>query len=303
MTKDHNIIVPNTFLLGAQKAATTSVYGWLSQHPEICAPLSTKDLAYFTREDMYAQNGLGGLSAYYEEVYQGEDVIINGSVHYIFFEKALKRIAQEAPDAKCILIVRNPSDRAISAYQYAKKFNWETLDILDAFAQEEARLRSNDHKVVSELTYQNHGLYHQQIQTFLKHFDRSQLMVVLYEEVSQKPTEVAKELYEFLGVDPSFQPEFKVLNATGQVKNKTFQKVAFGNSPLRNFFVKKVLRQILSEDAWAKLRWKAIHMNTKNSDSEEADELLQARKHLKEFYKGDILQLEAFLNKDLSQWK
>lgn len=303
MSEESKHIVPNTFLLGAQKAATTSVYGWLSQHPEICAPMATKDLGYFTREDMYPVDGLEGLSKYYEEVYQGQKVIINGSVHYIFFEKALQRIAAEVPEAKCILIVRNPVDRAISAYRYAHKFNFEELDVLEALKAEEDRMASGDHRTLSELTYKQHGLYYRQIQTFLKYFDRSQLKVILYQDVAEKPGEVARELFEFLNVDPSFEPEYKVLNTTGKVKNQTLQKVAFGDSPIRNFFVRKVLRLVLSEDAWAKLRWKVIHMNTQDTTSEEPEDIQQARAQLADYFREDTARLEEFLNKDLSQWK
>lgn len=84
MSKDS--VLPNTFLIGAQKCATTSIYDWLSQHPKVCAPISVKDYAFFTRDDFY-NKGLKHLSSFYNGSYNNEKVILQGSVHYIFLKK------------------------------------------------------------------------------------------------------------------------------------------------------------------------------------------------------------------------
>ena len=81
-----NKILPNTFLIGAQKSATTSVYNWLALHPDICAPLSVKDYAFFTREDFF-EKGINHLSSFYEDVFNDEKIILQGSVHYIFLKR------------------------------------------------------------------------------------------------------------------------------------------------------------------------------------------------------------------------
>ena len=298
-----NKILPNTFLIGAQKSATTSVYNWLALHPDICAPLSVKDYAFFTREDFFAQ-GINHLSSFYEGFFNNEKIILQGSVHYIFFEKALKRISEFNPQAKFILILRNPVERAISAYEYALKFNYETLSLKEAFDREEERLMSSEHRVVSELTYKNHGLYNKQIKTFLKYFGKDQIKIVLFEEVSKNPQEVMASLFNFLGVKEIEIEEFRSHNITGSLKNKTIQKIVFGDNEVRNFLVKNIFNRIIPPKYKAKLRWKIIHLNTKKTKKEEIKGLTpEFIKTLNLYYENDIEELEKFLNKDLSHWK
>lgn len=300
--KNKTMISPNTFLIGVQKSATTSVYNWLSQHPEICAPVALKDFEYFTRESYYTDDQL--LNNFYKEVYNNEEVILQGNVHYIFFEESLKRIKEYCPDAKCILILRNPVERAISAYYYAVKFNYEDLPLEEGFKKESERLNSEDIRILSELTYKHHGLYYKQIKRFYEIFSKDQLEVHLYEDVSDTPEKVTTSIFKFLDVDDKFKPEFKSLNNTGEIKNKLLQKIGFGENPIRNFFVRKVLRLFLNEDQWAKLRFYIIHKNTKFKKNDYLENINpDFLKQLKEFFKEDIENLEKLLDKDLSSWK
>lgn len=305
MSKDHNnlkLVQPNTFLIGAQKCATTSVYDWLSQHPEICAPMSVKDFEYFTRPEYFNNEAL--LSGYYKDLLKNESVIMQGSVHYIYFEEALKRITNTSPKSKFILIVRNPIERAISAYKYAVKFNYEDLPIEQAFKAESDRLKSKDIRVLSELTYKTHGLYFEQISKLYELIDKNQLHIVLYEDISTNPEKVTTDLFKFLEVDPKFIPTFRSFNNTGKIRSKWIQKIGFGDGPIRNFFVRKVFRAFLSEEKWAKLRFLIIHANTKNTKSDYTNQLNKDfLDELNQFFKSDIESLELLLKRDLSHWK
>lgn len=301
---DASLVLPNTFLIGAQKCATTSVYNWLAQHPEICAPISLKDYDFYIDDEKFVTQGFNKLSSHYNGYYTDEKVIMQGSVHYIFFEKALQRISKKHPDSKCILIVRNPLERAISSYKYAVKFNFENLTIQKAFLKENERLSSQNLRVQYEQTYKAHSLYYKQIISFLKYFKPNQLKVILYEDITKQPEKVTEELFSFLGVDATFIPEYKVLNTTGSLKSKKLQKFIFGKSKLREFLVKSIFNKLVSEDFKSKLRWKIIHMNTKNATNKNMD--VYDNTWLKEqlaFFEKDINQLEILLEKDLSHWK
>lgn len=297
-------LLPNTFMIGAQKAATTSLYYWLSQHPDICAPMSVKDYAFFTRPE-YFNKGISHINSFYEDDYQKQKIVLQGSVHYIFFEKSIQRIYEQQPNAKFILALRDPVDRAMSAYRYAKKFNYECESFKRAIELEENRLHKSDIRTKSECTYLYHGLYYQQIKQFLKYFDRSQLYVCFYEDIKSNPKDVIKKLFEFLEIDLRYNPELKTMNRTGEVKNKAFQKVAFGNHPVRNFVVRKFLRKLIPEKTRTNLRWKVIDMNTNSSQNSSADIITSPKtlEYLSVFYKEDITKLEQLLDKDLSHWK
>ena len=292
---------PNTFLIGVQKAATTSVFNWLRQHPEICAPLAMKDLAFFTRPMFYEEKGIDFLLKHYENCKSSQKIKLQGSVHYIFFEDALRRIKSFNPDAKFILILRQPVDRAISGFKYARKFNYENLNFEDAVEKETQRIQSEDLRIISECTYVSHGYYAYQIKRFLKYFEKNQLKILLYEDVKDSPEKITRELYEFLGVDPKFNPEFTAYNKTGSLKSKTIQKILFGDHLIKKILV-RMISSIITEEQMAKLRWKLIHINTSNKeDNYEISQDLIDR--LSANFEADITELEQLIDRDLSHWK
>ena len=292
---------PNTFLIGVQKAATTSVFNWLGEHPEICAPLAMKDLEFFTRPSFYEEKGVGFLLKHYENCKKYQRIKIQGSVHYIFFEDALKRIKSFNPEAKFILILRQPVERAISGYKYAIKFNYENLSFKDAVEKEAQRIQSEDLRIISECTYVSHGYYAYQIKRFLKYFKKSQLKIILYEDVTDSPEKITKELYKFLGVNPEFKPEFTAYNKTGSLKSKTLQKFFFGDHWIKKTLV-RMISSIISEEKMAKLRWKIIHMNTSNKEGKHkiSKDLID---RLNANFEADITELEQLIDRDLSHWK
>lgn len=297
-------IIPNTYLIGVQKAATTSFYNWLSQHPQICAPASLKDIAFFVKPELYKDRGIKYLSDRYKRDYKGEDIILQGCVHYVFFKEAIQRIKESNKDAKLILILRNPIERSLSAYHYAKKFNYENLPIMEAFGQESKRMQSNSILELSELTYVNHSLYYKQIVDVLEYFSREQLLVLFYENIKKNHEKELKKAFKFLNLQQDVEIDYKAYNNTGSVRNKTLQRVVFGDNPIRNFIVRDIVKQIVPENTLKKMRWKVMDLNTKQKKSNYLNEVnLELKKELLQVFKDDIENLELLLSEDLSHWK
>lgn len=293
---------PNTFLIGVQKAATTSVFNWLSQHPEVCAPLAMKDISFFTRPMFYKEKGINYLLEHYKNCNSSQKIRLQGSVHYIFFEDSLKRIHKFCPDAKFILILRHPMERAISSYLYARKFNYEKLSFDEALQAEEDRMNNDDLKIRSECTYLNHGFYAYQIQRFLKYFKRDQLLILLYDDLKSQPEQSIFKAFKFLSIDENFIPDFKQHNKTGTVKYKFLQKMLLGENRFKKIIVNKVLPKIISEEQKAILRWKFIHFNTSDKQTDIQIDQNVVEKYNPVFEK-DISELEKILKRDLSNWK
>ena len=293
---------PNTFLIGVQKAATTSVYNWLSQHPEVCAPLAMKDISFFTRPMFYKKKGINYLLKHYQNCSNKEIISLQGSVHYIFFEDAICRIKKFNPHSKFILILRQPMERAISSYLYAVKFGYENLSFEDALKEESKRMETNDLRIKSECTYINHGFYAHQIKVFLKYFKKEQLKIVFYEDIKDDAEECMKSLYKFLSIEKDFKPDFKTHNKTGTLKSKFIQRLFLGNHRLKNVLVKKILPKFISEEQKANLRWKIIHLNTSNKKKSLKIDSNTIEKYNK-LFQDDINELEKITNRDLSSWK
>ena len=293
---------PNTFLIGVQKAATTSVYNWLSQHPEVCAPLAMKDIAFFTRSMYYEDKGHNYLLNHYQNCELKEKIKLQCSVHYIFFEAALRRIKSFNPNSKFILILRQPMERAVSSYLYAKRFGEEHLSFKEALEQEHERINSEDFVTKSSCTHINHGFYAHQINVFLKYFKKELLKIVFYDDIRNDANECIRGLYEFLSVEKDFVPEFKNHNRSGKVKLRFIQNFLFGDSGIKRFLVNTVLPKIISDEKRAILRWKIIDMNVWNKKDELNIDKTLTEKYNSLFYK-DINELEKITNRDLSSWK
>lgn len=292
--------IPNTILIGAQKAGTSSFYDWLSQHPDIFAPKSVKDYPYFSYEDYYSK-GLKHYKKYFEKK-QDESIILAGSVNYVCFEYAIKRIHELNKDMKLIFVLRNPIERAFSAYNYQLKMMRENItDFETALEQENERLCSDDFTVLSELTYIEHGLYYKQLQMLQKYFPLNQIKVILFDDIKENPELTVKEVFTFLNIDREFKPEFNFLNETGEIKYKWIKSLLYKQGSFRKFIVQNIVNVFLPLEKRAAIKDYISHQFTIKSKKNNLEDHIK-EKLLSEFI-VDINSLEILLNKDLSLWK
>jgi len=297
-----SVVKPNTFLIGVQKAATTSLFNWIAQHPEVSGPSSIKDYPFFIKDEFYKE-GIGSLDRIYrEEGYTNERVVMQGSVQYMFFKKASERISEYNPNSKIIIVLRNPVERAISAYRYFNKMNLETLTMKEAILEEEKRLHGTFQERC-ELTYVAHGLYAKQLKEVFSFFPRDQILILFYEQVKNEPQNTVRRVFQFLNIAPDFQPDFKILNQTGNVRIQWLQKLVFNQNKIKKFIVKNFLDFLMPLHKRTKLKLRLKEWNTKGSPAVSTEEFAEERKVLRRLFLEDICELEVLLKKDLSSWK
>ena len=300
-------IKPNVFLIGVQKSATTSLYNWIAQHPDVCGPTSTKDTPFFIDDKLY-NKGFSFLESIYSKYYENQKVIINGSAHTVYFEKALKRLSNYNPEAKIILVLRNPVERAISAYNFAVKRNLDDKDLLSSIDEEHLRLKSDDVQILSETTYIDHGRYFKQISMLRNYFKEENTLILFYKDVKHNPEQVIKETYSFLNLDPQFNPELKALNKTGTVRFKLIKNLVYNNNPVKKFLLKNVFDVIIPYDLKYRIKISILRLITKKdtkATKEQPKNVIdnQTKRYLYKLLEEDINNLESLLNKDLSHWK
>ncbi len=297
-----SIIKPNTFLIGAQKAATTSLYNWIAQHPEVSAPSAIKDFPFFIRDEFYDRGPESLDKIYREEGYRDEKVIMQGCVQYMFFQEALKRISEFDSSAKLIVILRDPTERALSAYRYFRKLNLETWPLGKAIAEEGKRL-SGTYQERCDFTYVAHGLYARQLKEIFTYIPKDRILVLLYEQLKNDPGTAVRKVFQFLSIAPDFKPEFRILNQTGQVRIKWLQKLVFNQTKVKKFLVDNLMDPFIPLHKRTVIRWKFKEWNTKGSPAVSTDEFTAERKVLRKLFLEDICELENMLNIDLSSWK
>ena len=202
--------LPEVIIIGAQKSGTTSLFSYLTQHPQIRAPLR-KEIHYFGDKFINGTEWYRGHFPPERRLSRGQ-VTFEGSPSYLFHPLVPERLAVLLPKAKLIAVLRDPAERAVSHYFHSKRRGREALSIEDALAQEEQRLaqalanRRYDDPAFRHHSYKRRGHYCEQLERFQAIFPSGQLLILNSDELFTKPELVLRRVAEFIGVDPSFRP-------------------------------------------------------------------------------------------------
>jgi hypothetical protein len=221
-------LLPDFLIIGTAKSGTTTLYGWLTEHPFV-APAAQKEIHYFDYEwyrglDWYRSNfpSRQERDAFAAE-HGGPFVTGEASPTYISHEWAPGRIAHTLPHVKLIVSFRNPVDRAYSQFQMSRREDEEPLDsFADAVAAEEDRLRGEIAHLKADPHYSSWPIgcwsyllrsrYAEQVERLFKLFPREQFLFVDADELQAKPAETLDEVYTFLDLPAHDNEKLKNLH-------------------------------------------------------------------------------------------
>jgi hypothetical protein len=217
---------PNFFIVGAAKSGSTSLAEYLRQHPDVFMPggedFGMKEPMHFCDPIPPWQEKYRDFNTYLSLFADAGNrkAVGEASVAYLASPGAETRIYNRYPDAKIIIVLRNPADRVYSWYSFLCQLGLEPGPSLErALADEEKR--AADAALFREswywhgsLLYFRFGHYADDLERFFRRFPRQQVHVLLSEDLKARPEETTRAVFEFLGVDPSFVPSFKVYNPT-----------------------------------------------------------------------------------------
>lgn len=198
--------LPTFVIVGAQKCGTTSLHRMLRQHPQVHMS-RTKELHFFDRHfdrgrDWYAAQ----FTPTRQHRHSGET-----TPSYMYLEDARKRLIATLPDAKIVMILRNPIDRAYSHYWHdVRRLEQKrrTQPVPESFeaalAQERPALMPQPAgaggDAAGQLSYLGRGEYLDQIEPFAAAYGRDRLHVMLLEDLLADRTAALRGLFRFLGV-------------------------------------------------------------------------------------------------------
>lgn len=189
------MVLPNFILAGAPKAGSSSFFELLRQHPDIYAS-SVKEPFFF---DFNFERGID----WYEQFFRDrrhEQAIGEATVWYMRWPSVPERIHRTLPDVKLIFILRNPIERAFSNYMMDLNGGHYTPEQTFGYViRNEDRVPSLNRTIVSA------GYYYQHLQRFEKYFDRSQILVLLYDDFVRDWQVTLRQACEFLNVDPDVE--------------------------------------------------------------------------------------------------
>jgi hypothetical protein len=311
---------PNFFLAGTVKAGTTSLYHYLAQHPQIyMSPIKEpcffatelrpanfvpefqpqmfreQEAAHRYLEGPMTQTRFGGPIVTWEDYLKlfrnvhGETAVGEASVSYLWSRTAARNIAKRIPSARIVLVLRNPADRAYSQYLQAVSAGQVRTSFREQIQASMRRGPESKFDVLNPLL--EFGRYFEQVQRFFQHFPREQVRVDLYEDYRANPKQTLADLYRFLEVDPTFQPDL----------TKRFLEPSVPQFITAAYFLKRY-------GVWQKIkRWspKPIRPALKSAAVRKRASLVMDpadRAHLREYYRDDIGKLSALLGRDLRIW-
>ena len=293
--------LPNFLIIGSAKGGTSSLHYYLKQHPQIFMP-DLKEPRFFALEGEFLNfqnpdsainyNSITTLEAYknlFANV-TNEIAIGEASPLYLYSEKAARRIKHYVPDAKLIVILRNPADRAFSCYTHLQREDYETLSFESALKAEPERIQNNWAHLWH---YREAGYYYRQLKPYFELFDPEQIKIYLFDEFKQDNHVVLTDIYDFLGVDRDFVPDMTRQNVSGMPKSRMLQKF-FSQKNVFRSTIQAVVPKELRHTVAAKI--KAWNIGKKPKLNPETRHQLMLE------YRDDILQLQTLIAKDLTSW-
>jgi hypothetical protein len=218
---------PGFVMIGVQRCGTTSMFRMLAAHPQAVH-------AYRKQVNYFDLNYARPMSWYYGHFPMasqarrragnlGEPVAFEASGYYIYHPFALERMARDLPDLRLVVMLRDPVERAYSAYkhEYARGFETETFE--RALELEDSRLAGEVDRMRQDIgyeslphrhhSYKHRGQYAEQLERVFEHYPRSQVHVLESELYFSQPAQEYGRLLEFLGLRPYQPAQFTQLNA------------------------------------------------------------------------------------------
>ena len=238
--------LPDFLIIGAQKAATTSLFAYLQEHPAIWLP-PCKECHYFTRpwrpvayyRAFFPTRG----TRRQQERMLGHPLRIGEATpYYLHHPAAPARVASVLPDIQLIALLRDPVERAYSHYRHAVRHGFETLSFEDALAAEEQRAAGDAERMArapypmnaghKHFSYVQRGRYAEQLRRWLRHFPREQIHIEVAEHLIDVPAETLARIEGFLKLPSAPDRKFGIHNKG----NKTGEMNPDTKASLREIF-------------------------------------------------------------------
>jgi hypothetical protein len=284
-------------IIGTQKGGTTALFRYMGQHPDVFVP-EAKEIHYFSNPEFHAQ-GPEYLHTFYSE-YGGEQVVGGAYVHLLHYAESAKTMWEYNSEMKLIAVLRNPIDRAYSAYWFAVRNGWESAETFEEALELEASRLKGTRQEQTELTYLNQGKYAQRLQPFLDQFGTEQLRVVFQDNLRADPGAAVRETLQWLGVEREAELNMsKPVNVAGMPRFRRLQRVL-----LQENQVKRALRKVTTPGfRWQFQKRIVLPLVKKNVRPVQYQPMKEeTRTRLIEYFAPYNRELEALLGADVPHW-
>lgn len=295
---------PDFFIIGAPKAGSSALWQALRCHPHVYVP-ATKEPNYFAYKGQSIDFTCPGSEHLRQTCITDESAYLGlfrdcpagarageASVGYLSAPDAPAALAATVPTARLVVVLRHPVDRAFSHWTYMRQLGWEPIgDFAAAIAASSGRLAAGWRRAWD---YLEPGRYGKHLDRWFDHFDRSQLLVLFYEEWTSQPQDVLRVVCRHIGVEPRDDLPVLKENATRGLRWPAIRRWMVSDSMPR-----RLARGLLP--AGFRDRISRVVESANVGPKPRLDPEIRAR--LLDTYASDIDRLEAISGRDLSAWR
>lgn len=296
--------LPNFLIVGAAKSGTSSLHNYLNQHKDVFMPsynnkgMKVKEPRFLIKDlvEHRLHNGVWSWEEYQSlfDSVKEEKAIGESTVLYLYYYKhSIKNIKKYlGNDVRIIIMLRNPVDRAYSAFQHVSRGFKEQLSFEEALEIEEGRLDRNP-ELTPMVMYKDMGMYSEMVKAFENSFKN--IHVILYEDFRDNTKDELIKSFDFLGLSADENIDFITRHNVGgkRWKNKNLKYIFMKKNPIKSLF--KIL---LPKKIRNFIRKKLINVSTNNVVKMNGE----TRSKLNSIFKEDVLKLSKIINRDLSHW-
>lgn len=296
---------------GTTKAATTSLFTYLADHPAVCAA-TYKETRFFLSRDYplpskyrYREDQQGGDVETYNLLFSDTDETLlrmESTPDYLYCADARERIATSLPYAKLVFSLREPISRLISWYRFARQIGKlsQTLSFDGYVGSLFAALNNDKNTAEQHLQTLQQGCYTIYLKHYFDRFGPERIQILFYEELAARPADTMTELCHFAGIDAGFYSDygFKVTNRTQQMRNSELhRKYRDFRFRLRQWTHNKPIIHIPLRTIRRTIEPLYLRLNTQTDEKIQMSE--ETRHRLIDYYTPDVQVLGELIGKPI----
>lgn len=295
---------PDFVIAGAPKCGTTAVHETLRGHPGLFLPLMKEP--HFFAYDFPRRREVESIEDYDRLFADAKDNQLRGesSTGYLMSKRAIPAILQRRPDAKFIILVRNPLQMFVSWHnECVKALDEDEQDPERAWRLQYERAHGRRIPVLCKepayLEYQRVCSLGAQIQCLFQFVSESQRLVLVYEDLEQCPGRVYEEIVRFLGVSDNGVQHFLRENNFAKPRSRFMARVArfsHQNSGARKLRAR--LKPLLNGHGIRPMAW-LLRFNLKQAPRPNLS--IEFRRELEAAFASDVQLLARLLNRDIRE--
>jgi hypothetical protein len=287
-------------IAGAQKAGTTSLNKYLSQHPKICTH-STIEFGMFANVPAYEK----GFDYYYKNTVTDnvkdnpeKSIFVAKRVGLMCNQQLLNKLKEHNPNVKVAMVLRNPIERAFSAFLYCRNSGMEPYtEFNDAIYKNDPKRFKGNEEIKKNCQYVYRSSYLQHLQNVYAVFPAENIRVYLFEEMISNLNVTLNDMISQIGLGNfDFDVSMKY-NERQVAKSSLLTKLI---SPGKSSFIKNIIP--LQQRTKLKQALRGANANKKAKETDKKVIEPDTRSYLQEVFKKDIKELQEFTHLPLKQY-